>query len=408
MTYLIKAPAQIKGSIKLPASKSISNRLLIIKALSSNNIDISNLSEAQDTKTLEALLASTEETLDCGHAGTAMRFLTAYLSTLNRTAVLTGSDRMLQRPIGVLAESLKQMGVDITYLGETGYPPLQIKGGGIEKAEVTIDSTVSSQFISALMLIGPTLPNGLTIHLTENVVSQAYLEMTLKTIKHFGIKAKRLPNLIVIEPGEYKEGALTVEADWSAASYWYSMVAMSEDAEIELLGLGKDSWQGDSIISELFTLLGVKTKYTENGVVLKKYSVYAKELGYDFINCPDLVQTMCVTTSALGIPTRYSGLETLKIKETDRVDALKSELQKVGVDIEELKVGEITSFPPELSDDGKTIISTFEDHRMAMAFTPLACMFGQISIANPEVVQKSYPNFWDDLKSVGFTIEEIG
>lgn len=406
MTYLVKAPDKIRGSIKLPASKSISNRVLIIKALSNANIDISNLSDAQDTKTLEALLASNEETLDCGHAGTAMRFLTAYLAATNKTAVLTGSDRMLQRPIGVLVDALRQVGADITYLGEEGYPPLQISGGGIEQAEVTMDSTVSSQFISALILIAPTMPNGLIINLTENVVSQAYIEMTLKTIRHFGIKAKRVPGRIEIQPGEYTEGRLSVEADWSSASYWYSIVAMADDAEVELLGLDRDSWQGDAIISELFALLGVKTEYTETGVKLSKFSVYAKELGYDFINCPDLVQTMCVTTAALGIPTRYSGLDTLRIKETDRVDALKSELLKVGVDIEELKVGEITSFPPELVDDGKPI-STFEDHRMAMSFTPLACLLGKISIESPEVVKKSYPNFWEDLKSVGFTIDEV-
>ncbi len=406
MTYKIVAPKKIKGSIALPASKSISNRLLIIKALSKEEINISNLSEAQDTKTLEALLSSNDETLDCGHAGTTMRFLTAYLSVQNKSKVLTGSDRMKQRPIGVLVDALTELGASITYLEKEGYPPLRINGGGIQGTEVTMDSTVSSQFISALILIAPTLPNGLTIHLTENVVSQAYIEMTLTTIRHFGIKAKRVPGRIDIEAGEYKAGDLEVEADWSGASYWYSMVALAEEAEIELLGLNKRSWQGDSIVSQLFTLLGVKTEYTERGVLLTKAPVYAKELGYDFINCPDLAQTLCVTTAALGIPTKYGGLETLKVKETDRVDALKSELLKFDVEVEELKVGEVTTFPPTLTQ-ATVPIATYDDHRMAMAFTPLSCLMENISIKDPAVVSKSYPGFWDDLRSVGFQIEEL-
>ena len=402
----IIAPKILRGTITLPASKSISNRLLIIKALSSAEINISNLSDAQDTKTLEALLSSTEDTLDCGHAGTTLRFLTAYLSTLNNSKVLTGSDRMKERPIGVLVDALAQLGVDISYLGEIGYPPLQINGGNINGSEVTMDSNVSSQFVSALILIAPTLPNGLTIHLTKNVVSHAYIEMTLNTIRHFGITARRKTGRIEIEPGEYASGKLKIEGDWSSASYWYSLVALTDDAEIELLGLDETSWQGDSIVSSLFTLLGVKTKYTKRGVVLTKTPVRAQELGYNFINSPDLTQTLVVTTAALGISSRYTGIETLKVKETDRVDALKSELRKVGVEIEELKVGEITCFPSQL-ERASQAIKTFDDHRMAMAFAPLACVLGELTIENPDVVGKSYPNYWQDLKSVGFKIEEV-
>ena len=406
MMYQIEMPDKIQGVVQLPASKSISNRLLIIKALSSAQINISNLSEAQDTRTLASLLKSEDNTLDCGHAGTTMRFLTAYLSTtLNESRTLTGSDRMKQRPIGVLVDALKELGADISYLEEEGFPPLQINGGGIKGSEVTMNSNVSSQFISALILIAPTLPNGLTIHLTPDVVSQSYIEMTLKAIQHFGITVTRENNSIHIENGEYKAGDLNVEADWSSASYWYSVVALAADAEIELLGLDQSSWQGDSIVSDIFTLLGVKTEYTQRGVMLTKTPVYAKELGYNFINCPDLAQTVCVTTAALGIASRYTGLDTLKVKETDRVVALKSELLKVGADIKERKIGEITCFPPPLACSGQSI-STFEDHRMAMAFTPLACALGKINIEDPDVVAKSYPNYWRDMKSVGFKIEE--
>ena len=348
---------------------------------------------------------SDEETLDCGHAGTTFRFLTAYLATRKGTRILTGSDRMKQRPIGVLVDALRSIGADITYLKEEGYPPLQINGGKITGSEVTLDSTVSSQFISALILIAPSLPKGLTIDLTDNVVSQAYIEMTLKVIRHFGVNATRKRGSIDIEARDYESGNLTVEADWSSASYWYAMVALSEDAEVELQGLSRASWQGDTIVSELFALLGVKTTYTETGAVLTKIPVYAQELGYNFINCPDLAQTLVVTTAALGIASRFTGLETLKVKETDRVDALKSQLKKVGADLEELKVGEITNFPPTLIQSADPI-ATFEDHRMAMSFACLACSLGEISIESPEVVSKSYPRFWEDLKSVGFEIEE--
>jgi len=406
MAYRITPPEKIRGTIQLPASKSISNRLLIIKALSSANINIGNLSDAEDTKTLEALLSSDEETLDCGHAGTTFRFLTAYLSTLNGTRILTGSDRMKQRPIGVLVEALRELGAEITYLGEEGFPPLQIDGGKINGSEVTMDSTISSQFISALILIAPSLPKGLTIHLTDKVVSQAYIEMTLKVIRHFGINTARKPERIDIEAGEYNSGNLNVEADWSSASYWYSIVALAKDAEIELQGLNSASWQGDAIVSEIFALLGVKTTYTKTGVILTKKPVYAQELGYNFINCPDLAQTLVVTTAALGIQGIYTGLETLRIKETNRVDALRSELKKVGANIEEFKLGEIASFPPKLKPPPKAI-ATFEDHRMAMSFAPLSCVLGEIEIENPDVVAKSYPNYWKDLKSVGFGIEEV-
>jgi len=408
MIYRICAPKKLRGSISLPASKSLSNRLLIVKALCSAEINISNLSAAEDTKTLEALLAADSNPLDVGHAGTTMRFLTAYLSTLNKTSVLTGSERMKQRPIGVLVDALHHLGGDIKYLGEAGYPPLQINGGGIEGSEITIKSNVSSQFISALILIAPTLPNGLTIHLGHNVVSHAYIEMTLKVIRNFGITAIEKADSISIKPGAYTGGNFAIEADWSSASYWYAMVALSEDedAEIELTGLHKCSWQGDSTVADLFTLLGVKTTYTETGLVLTKMAVHAQELGFNFINCPDLAQTLAVTTGALGIPTRYTGLETLKVKETDRIDALKSELKKVGVEVEELKVGEMTSFPSTVAP-ASAPISTFEDHRMAMSFAPLSCILGEMSIENPGVVGKSYPNFWEDLRSVGFEVKEV-
>jgi len=406
MVYKITPPGKIRGKIKLPASKSISNRLLVIKALSSVNININNLSNAEDTKTLETLLASEERTLDCGHAGTTFRFLTAYLSTLKDTRILTGSDRMKQRPIGVLVEALRGLGAEITYLEEEGFPPLQIEGRSIIGSEVTMDSAISSQFISALILIAPCLDKGLTIHLTDKVVSRPYIEMTLKALRHFGINAEHKPKSIDIEAGEYNSGNLKVEADWSSASYWYSIVALANDAEIELEGLNRASWQGDSVVAELFALLGVKTTYTKTGAVLTKTAVHAKEFGYNFINCPDLAQTVVTTTAALGIPGIYTGLETLRIKETNRVAALKSELKKVGVGVEELRHGEIACSPSELKASSAPI-STFEDHRMAMSFAPLSCVLGGLTIEHPGVVAKSYRNYWEDLRSVGFVIEEV-
>jgi len=406
MVYRITPPGKIRGTIQLPTSKSISNRLLVIKALSSANINISNLSNADDTKTLEALLSSGEHTLDCGHAGTTFRFLTAYLSTLKDTRILTGSDRMKQRPIGVLVEALRELGAEITYLEKEGFPPLQIDGGRIKGSEVTMNSAISSQFISALILIAPCLDNGLTIHLTDKVVSQPYIEMTLKTLRHFGIHTELEPKRIVIEAGAYNGGGLQVEADWSSASYWYSIVALANDAEIELVGLNKASWQGDAVVPELFALLGVKTTYTKTGVILTKTAVHAKEFSYNFINCPDLAQTLVITTAALRIPGIYTGLETLRIKETNRVAALRSELKKVGVGVEELRHGEIACSSSGLKVS-PTPISTFEDHRMAMSFAPLSCVLGELEIEHPGVVAKSYPNYWEDLRSAGFVIEEI-
>ena len=410
MTYqLKKLDTTIIGDITLDGSKSISNRVLLINALCKENFNIDRLSTSKDTKTLEALLKLTEGTYDAGAAGTTFRFMTAYLALQPGTQTLTGSERMKQRPVGVLVEALNELGADIQFLEKPGYPPLSIgtgKFGSID--ELRIPANISSQFISALLMIAPVLPNGLTLHLEGAIVSRPYIQMTLSLMKRFCIDAQWIGPTIKIEKQDYKAKDFIVEADWSAASYYYALAAFSDDLNLRLGGLFENSLQGDSILAEMMTQFGVDTEYVSDGLILTKGKASSIDsFNWNFIKCPDIAQTLAVVCGGLGIEGSFTGLSTLKIKETDRVQALKNELKKVEVNFFETEARQgVSCQMTGKASVNSPVFSTYEDHRMAMAFAPLA-MFGTVNIEEPMVVVKSYPDFYEDLKKLGFTVENV-
>lgn len=410
MQYIITAPKQLDSTIKLPASKSISNRALIIYALSGGNIIPDNISDCDDTKVIIDALKHMPDVIDIKAAGTAMRFMTAYLSTTKGEHTITGTERMKHRPIKVLVDALRYLGAEITYEDKEGYPPLHIKGKTLEGGHLEVPGNVSSQYISALILIGPALTKGLELKLTDEIVSRPYIDLTLWTMREFGADAEWTDvDTITIKPKPYGNFKYFVENDWSASSYWYEIMALSSDREskISLEGLMDGSKQGDSVVRYIFSLLGVKTIFetkqegVPTTVTLKRNICKLPRLDYDFINSPDLAQTFVVCCALMGIKFHFTGLASLKIKETDRIEALKQELLKLGYVIKDKN-------DSELIWDGETCeptfepIDTYEDHRMAMAFAPVAMKFPEIRINDPEVVTKSYPHFWDDLKSAGF------
>ena len=403
----ISAPDKITTNIQLPSSKSICNRALIIWALSKGYKSIDNLSDCDDTRVMVRALENMPDTIDIMAAGTAMRFLTAFLSVTEGEHTITGTERMRQRPIKILVDALRSIGADIEYTENEGFPPLKIKGSRLEGKEITLPGDVSSQYISALMMIGPILKNGLKLKLTGNIISRPYINLTIEIMKEFGGKAKwEKDNVIVIHPQNYKPVPYYVESDWSAASYWYEIAALSEDACIELPGLFEKSFQGDSKVAELFEQLGVKTEYADKHITLSKSRNITERLEYDFVNQPDLAQTFVVTCCMLEIPFRFSGLQSLKIKETDRMAALMNEMKKLGYVISESE-GSILEWNGERCESETTpAIDTYEDHRMAMAFAPAALKLKNIRINNPQVVSKSYPGFWNDLTKAGFNIME--
>lgn len=417
MKYTISHPTKkLTGTIELTASKSESNRALIIQALCSEKFEIKNLATAQDTETLAKILSSPvpipigTELIDVGPAGTTMRFLTAYFATKIGTRILTGSDRMKKRPIGILVNALRDLGAHIQYLDKEGYPPLKITGKALRGGEIEMDGNVSSQFISALLLISPELQNGLVINFKNKVTSRPYIDMTLNMMEEFRVYGQWHENSISVSKQNYhrkseEDYAYEVEADWSAASYWYAMVALSEEADLTIKGLKNPSLQGDAILADVFTFFGVKTEFIPGGIRITKNRIKDEHFGFDFADCPDLAQTVAVVVGALNISSLFNGVHTLRIKETDRVEALKTELKKLGTDVEILNDNSIKITP---SSDIKhpTSVDTYEDHRMAMAFSALAMKLENITIENPEVVKKSYPNFWNDLKSLGFVIKE--
>ena len=405
---------KIEGAIQLDGSKSISNRALIIKALCKKDISLVNLSSCDDTTILNNLLFQNEGNIyDVGHAGTSFRFLTAFLAIQPDTQFLTGSERMLERPIGPLVNALNNIGCDIAYKGKNGYPPLSIRSCKREdlKAEVTIDAGISSQYITALILIAPTLPKGLKINLRGDLVSESYLKLTLEIVNHFGIEAYYDGSSIQIPNQNYHPKEFVVEADWSASSYYYAIVALSKKGSVRLKGLFRNSHQGDAAICNLGGLIGVESSWENSSLLLQKASPYSK-LNYDFINQPDIAQTLAVVCAAANIRNDFSGLKTLRIKETDRIDAMNRELSKVN-----------SSFLPTFLDDhGDQHYSvapgvdfeddiprfeTYKDHRMAMSLAPLA-LLNPIEIHKPGVVTKSYPDFYNDLESLGFQIENVG
>ncbi|MCC9168517.1 3-phosphoshikimate 1-carboxyvinyltransferase [Pontibacter harenae] len=392
----------LKGSIKLPASKSEANRALIIAALSGQEAELHNLSEANDTQLLQKLLKSDAETIDAEDAGTVMRFLTAYYAVTGQEKTLKGTERMCQRPIKVLVEALRELGASIEYLGEEGYPPLKMNGfSGNGKRQLKVRSDISSQYISALLMIAPLLPEGLELELEGKIGSRPYIEMTLSLMKHFGVTADFVENTITVKPQKYKAATFHVESDWSAASYWYSLVALAREADITLLGLREQSFQGDRAIVEIMNKLGVYSSFTEEGVKLTKKHVDRK-VSYDFSDCPDLAQTIVALCAGLGVTLELTGLESLRIKETDRIQALQIEVLAMNSSLEEISPG-VFRLTPGLMTKQELNFRTYQDHRMAMAFAPIA-LLEPVQIQEPSVVRKSYPRYWEDLEKVGFEI----
>lgn len=406
MEYVIyKGDRSLRGEISLPASKSISNRLLIIQALSPKQFHIGNLSESDDTRVLRDALSEEKQVVDIRHAGTSMRFLTAYFSIAAGERVLTGSERMKDRPIGELVNALKGLGADIEYLEKDGYPPLLIRGTKLKGGELKIDSSKSSQYISALLMIAPVLDKGLQVKLTGHLVSSAYINLTLKLMESCGIGYDWTGDLITIRQQEYSPVDCTVEADWSAASYWYEMAALAEDPDIIIRGLSPRSLQGDAVLSGICKDFGIKTEYLDNGIRLTGSGGTVTRFDHNFTDHPDLVQTFAVLCGLRSIPFRFTGTETLRIKETDRILAVIKELAKFGIHVHSADDGSSMDYDGISQQADVTIrINTYQDHRMAMAFAPAAIRGYRLIIVDPGVVSKSYPCYWEDLKKVGFGI----
>ena len=408
MDYLIKTPDSLRTTVHLPASKSISNRILFLNALCSNPQEIQNLSDCDDTNVMLYALQSQQPDVDIRAAGTAMRFLTAYLAGKKGQWTITGTERMKNRPIRILVDALNNLGARIEYLDKEGFPPLKIDGRTLEGGEVSFDGGISSQYISALLMAAPCMANGLRLHLTGNIISKPYIRLTIRLMKEFGVSVYEEGQSFIVPPQSYTAVPFTVESDWSAASYWYEMVALSDNAEVALTGLFADSSQGDSHIVELFGQLGVETTFTSSGVILKrKERTMAEPFVVDFTDIPDMAQTFAVTCVMLDVPFYFTGLQSLKIKETDRLSALRIELSKLGYLLTE-QDGKILRWNGERAESIELpLIHTYEDHRMAMAFAPLALRYANgIQIADIEVVSKSYPHFWKDLSEAGFSMTE--
>ena len=408
MIYSISAPTHITGEVILPASKSISNRALAINMLAGNAKTPVNLSDCDDTRVMLKWLNDRPSTIDIGAAGTAMRFSTALLAVTEGSHVITGSERMKKRPIGILVNALRQLGAQIEYVEDDGFPPLRIVGNNsLEGGIISLPGNVSSQYISAMLMIGPTLKKGLTLQLTGEIISRPYINMTIAIMHSFGAEVQFVTdNTIVVKPGKYNPNDYTVENDWSAASYWYEIIALANntDATIYLPNLYKNSLQGDCKGAEVFRKLGVETQYTSNGVTLRKTPVSIELLEYDFVEMPDLAQTFVVTCCMLGVHFHFTGLQSLKIKETDRINALKVEMKKLGYVIEDRNGSELLWQGELCKPMDNCAIDTYEDHRMAMSFAPVSMKIGKININDPHVVTKSYPHYWDDLKRVGFEL----
>ena len=407
MAYKIQSPHSIYTTITLPGSKSISNRALILNALSLSNYEIENLSVCEDTRVIIDAFASDSNVFDVRAAGTAMRFLAAFLACVEGEWILKGTDRMHQRPIHPLVDTLITLGSEIEYLENKGFPPLKIKGKRLNGGEVYLSANVSSQFVSALLMIAPTMENGLTLHLEHEVLSRPYIHLTQKMMEDYGVNIKWVNDTIKVKPQSYVAKPFIVESDWSASSYWYSLVAIMPEAEVKLKGLYKNSMQGDANIINLFSDLGVTTSFEEDAVVLRKKYISTRKFFHNFINEPDLAQTFVVTCCLLNIPFFFSGLQTLKIKETDRICALIAEMKKLGYVLKETENGILEWDGERCLTDETIVIDTYDDHRMAMSFAPAAIKFDNMYINNPEVVTKSYPTFWDDMLNAGFKLNEL-
>lgn len=414
MQYKLIAPTGLNTTIKLPASKSISNRALVMCALAGSKTLPDNLSDCDDTEVIINALNNNPYEIDIKAAGTAMRFMTAYLAVTEGEHVITGTERMKHRPIGILVNALRQLGADIEYMGEEGFPPLRIKGKSLEGGDLSIPGNVSSQYISALLMIGPMLSKGLRLQLTGEVISRPYIDLTLWMMREFGADAEWSGvDTISIASRPYIKREYVIESDWSAASYWYEMVALNRNRDdvVELAGLMDGSKQGDSIVRYIFSLLGVKTFFDNNSqggqtvVRLRNTGRCVHRLEYDFVSAPDLAQTFVACCCLMDVPFHFTGLQTLKIKETDRIEALKTEMRKLGYVVSDVGGKELVWNGERCEPDCSMGIDTYEDHRMALAFAPLAFKMQDIVINNPAVVTKSYPHYWEHLKEAGFEIQ---
>ena len=407
---VVSAPGILRAEIKLPASKSISNRALVIRALSGSVMPIDNVSNCDDSRVVQDALQHMPKIIDIKAAGTAMRFMTSFLATVPGEHIITGTERMHNRPIAVLVDALRSLGANICYEKKDGFPPLKILGRELTGGKISLPGNVSSQYISSLLMIAPTLKQDFTMELTGEIISRPYIDMTLAIMRQFGAKAEwNGERKISVEAVPYSPTPYYIENDWSAASYWYEMVALSGDRETEVVlpGLFRDSLQGDSEVAKLFSHLGVETTFNENSVCLTKKACGDESFVCNMVNQPDLAQTMVVTCCMLGKHFRISGLQTLRIKETDRIAALQNELGKLGYKIG--VEGDDTMFwngekSPHMMGADDIAIDTYEDHRMAMAFAPVALKRDSITINNPDVVSKSYPSFWEDMKKAGFKL----
>lgn len=370
-----------------------------MNALSPVPFQLDNLSDAKDTNTMKRLLENKDSSWDVQEAGTTMRFCTAYLAMKGKGHTLTGTERMKNRPIGILVDALKQLGADITYLEKEGFPPLKINGLKNQiSGNIDVPGNVSSQFISALLMIGPSLPKGLQLTLTEDIFSRPYIEMTLALMSHFGVTSDWKENIITIPPQAYVSNQYTVESDWSGASYWYAAVAIAKEADLTLHGLKESSFQGDQEIVEIMHAMGVKTTFKDNSVRLTKHNDVKTEIAIDFKKCPDLAQGVMLAAAVKGVRLKMRGLETLRIKETDRIAAMTTELAKINAELIERDGG--WTLVPSLAPYDPPIIETYEDHRMAMAFGPLS-LVSDLQVLDPDVVKKSYPGFWKDFEYFG-------
>ena len=415
MQIELTAPLLLRHKAILPASKSISNRALIIHALAGGKDWPENVSDCDDTFVMARALTQTAEPIDIMAAGTAMRFLSAYWAVNEGTHTLTGTARMKQRPIGILVDALRSLGAKIEYVETEGYPPLRISGGAHKGGQLKLPGDISSQYISALLMIAPTLQDGLELELTGQIISRPYINLTLKLRKDFGAQAEWTSERhIKVAPHPYCPTPYYIENDWSAASYWYEMMALTsdKDAEITLAGLSTDSAQGDSAVHDLFKPLGIHTEFYHDDsgipcVRLTRQPVNTNSMEYDFVNQPDLAQTFVVTCAMLGIPFHFTGLQSLKIKETDRIAALIRELEKLGYLLHEANGRELIWNGERTAAQPHPAIDTYEDHRMAMAFAPCCLALPEIRINHPEVVSKSYPRYWEQLKEAGFEITNL-
>ncbi|MEI8048359.1 MAG: 3-phosphoshikimate 1-carboxyvinyltransferase [Bacteroidota bacterium] len=419
MSCITNLHKHIDCQLTLPLSKSIVNRLLVINHIAGNSCPVELISDASDTRTMQLLLReisnksgkySTTTEINVGNAGTVMRFLTALLSVTPGKWHITGTERMQQRPIQPLTDALQHLGADLTFGKNSGFPPVNISGNPqLDGGKVQLDAGISSQFISALMMLGPILKGGLTIELIGDIISGSYIRMTQNLMKKCGAGVSFDENRVVIEQRNYRNINFTqlLEPDWSAAAFWYEVAALAPEAKILLKGLREQSVQGDSVLPQIYESLGVNSVFTGEGLLITKSGQpITGEFNYDFTECPDLAQAVIVTCAALGIKGRFSGLKTLRVKETDRIAAIKNELTKLGyhVDIVENRIVTFGKIPQNKDNTPPVVINCYDDHRMAMSFAPLALLHENICLDEPDVVRKSYPDFWKDLEKAGLLL----